>query len=87
MKICKDSGLIINQSKVIKGENYIGVNYRANSQVVRVWILWEAKDEFFSPRLKNSNARTLNLRGLGRTEAGPTLGVFPSATRPVSTAW
>lgn len=54
VKICKDSGLTINQSKVINGENYIVVNYRANSQVVRVWILWEAQDRFFSPRLKNS---------------------------------
>jgi hypothetical protein len=60
VKICKDSGLTINQSKVINGENYIVVNYRANSQVVRVWVLWEARDDFFSPRLKNSNARTLN---------------------------
>lgn len=60
VKICKDSGLTINQSKVINGENYIVVNYRANSQVVRVWVLWEAQDQFFSPRLKNSNARTLN---------------------------
>jgi len=60
VKICKDSGLTINQSKVINGENYIVVNYRANSQVVRVWILWEAQDAFFSLRLRNSNARTLN---------------------------
>jgi hypothetical protein len=60
VKICKDSGLTINQSKVISGENYIVVNYKANSQVVRIWVLWEAQDEFFSARLKNSNARTLN---------------------------
>jgi hypothetical protein len=60
VKICKDSGLTINQSKVINGENYIVVNYKANSVVKSVWILWEAQDQFFSPRLKNSNARTLN---------------------------
>jgi hypothetical protein len=60
VKICKDSGLTINQSKVINGENYIVVNYKANSLVKSVWILWEAQDRFFSPRLKNSNARTLN---------------------------
>ena len=65
VKICKDSGLTINQSKVINGENYIVVNYRANSQVVRVWILWEAHDSFFSPRLKNSNARTLSRDAAG----------------------
>jgi hypothetical protein len=65
VKICKDSGLTINQSKVINGENYIVVNDRANSQVVRVWILWEAHDSFFSPRLKNSNARTLNREAAG----------------------
>jgi hypothetical protein len=65
VKICKDSGLTINQSKVISGENYIVVNYRANSQVVRVWLLWEAQDAFFSPRMKNSNARTLNRAAAG----------------------
>jgi hypothetical protein len=60
VKICKDSGLTINQSKVIKGENYIVVNYKANSIVKAIWILWNAEDRFFSPRLKNSNARSLN---------------------------
>jgi hypothetical protein len=60
VKICKDSGLTINQSKVINGENYIVVNYKANSIVKSVWVLWEAQDRFFSPRLKNSNARSLN---------------------------
>ena len=60
VKICKDSGLTINQSKMINGENYIVVNYKANSLVKSVWVLWEAQDGFFSARLKNSNARTLN---------------------------
>ena len=60
VKICKDSGLTINQSKVVNGENYIVVNYKANSLVKSVWILWNAQDQFFSPRLKNSNARTIN---------------------------
>src|SRR5215470_7777156 len=60
VKICKDSGLTINQSKVIKGENYIVVNYKSNSIVKSIWILWNAEDRFFSPRLKNSNARSLN---------------------------
>lgn len=60
VKICKDSGLTINQSKVINGENYIVVNYKANSIVKSIWILWEAQDRFFSPRLKNSNARSIN---------------------------
>ncbi len=60
VKICKDSGLTINQSKVINGENYIVVNYKANSIVKSIWILWAAQDKFFSPRLKNSNARSLD---------------------------
>jgi hypothetical protein len=60
VKICKDSGLTINQSKVIKGENYIVVNYKANSVVKAIWVLWAAEDRFFSPRLANSNARTVN---------------------------
>lgn len=59
VKVCKDSGLTINQSKVINGENYIVANYRANTQVVRVWVLWQARDEFFSARRPNSNARAL----------------------------
>jgi hypothetical protein len=60
VKICKDSGLTINQSKVVNGENYIVVNYKANSLVKSIWVLWDAQDRFFSPRLKNSNARTVN---------------------------
>ena len=60
VKICKDSGLTINQSKVVNGENYIVVNYRANSIVKSIWILWDAQDRFFSPRLGNSNARSIN---------------------------
>jgi hypothetical protein len=59
VKICKDSGLTINQSKVVNGENYIVVNYKANSVVKSVWVLWEAQDRFFSPRLRNSNARSI----------------------------
>ena len=77
VKICKDSGLTINQSKVIAGENYIVVNYKANSLVKSVWVLWEAQDGFFSPRLKNSNARTLN-----RTAAGANIEVIFEAPRP-----
>ena len=65
VKICKDSGLTINQSKVINGENYIVVNYRANSVVNKIWVLWNAQDAFFSPRLKNSNARSINREAAG----------------------
>jgi hypothetical protein len=36
------------------------VNYKANSIVESIWIWWEAQDRFFSPRLKNSNARSIN---------------------------
>lgn len=60
VKVCKDAGLTINQSKVIAGENYIVVNYRDNTQINRLWVLWEAHDSFFSPRKSNSNARALN---------------------------
>jgi hypothetical protein len=34
---------------VINGENYIVVNYRANSVVRSIWVLWNAEDRFFSP--------------------------------------
>jgi len=60
VKICKDSGLTINQSAMIDGENYIVVNYKDNSRVRKIWVLWEAKDEFFSVRRRNSNARTVD---------------------------
>ena len=33
MKICKGSGLTINQSKRVDGENYIVINYRSPSDV------------------------------------------------------
>lgn len=59
VKICKDSGLTINQSKVIHGEHYIVVNYKANSIVKSIWILWDAQDAFFSPRKRNANARAM----------------------------
>jgi hypothetical protein len=51
--------MTINQSKVINGENYIVVNYKANSIVKSVWVLWQAQDAFFSPKLPNSNARSI----------------------------
>ena len=52
--------MTINQSKVINGESYIVVNYKANSLVKSIWVLWSAEDRFFLPRLANSNARSLN---------------------------
>jgi hypothetical protein len=57
------SWLTINQSKVIDGENYIVVNCKANSVVKSIWMLWNGEDRLFSPRLKNSNARSLNREG------------------------
>ena len=80
VNICKDSGLTINQSKVIKGENYIVVNYKANSLVKSIWVLWNAEDRFFSPRLKNSNARCL-----GREAAAGNIEVI-FEPRPVTRA-
>lgn len=62
VKICKDSGLTINQSSVIQGENYIVVNYKDNSRVKKIWVLWEACDDFFSQRRRNSNARAVDLK-------------------------
>lgn len=62
VKICKDSGLTINQSSIIDGENYIVVNYQNNSRVKKIWILWAAEDRFFSPKRSNSNARTIDLK-------------------------
>src|SRR5262245_31296687 len=77
VKICKDSGLTINQSKVIRGENYIVVNYKANSSVRSIWVLWNAADSFFSPKLANSNARTID-----REKAEANIEIIHSATTP-----
>jgi hypothetical protein len=51
--------LTINQSKQVCGENYIVVNYAAGTQVTAVWVLGGARDEFFSVRKPNTNARSL----------------------------
>ena len=53
------------------------VNYKANSLVKSVWVLWEAQDRFFSPRLKNSNARSLN-----RNAAAGNIEVIFEAPKP-----
>ena len=79
VKICKDSGMTINQSKVIAGECYIVVNYRANSQVAKIWILWNARNDMFSARRANSNARSLNL-----AQAKSVIEVVFDPTGPVS---
>jgi hypothetical protein len=36
------------------------VNYDSAQQVLRVWVLWEAQDGFFSQRKGNSNARAIS---------------------------
>ena len=59
VKICKNSGLTINQSATIKGENYIVINYNSESRIKLAWVLWKAQNHFFSPRKPNSNARSL----------------------------
>jgi hypothetical protein len=66
VKICKGSGLTINQSKIVDNENYIVVNYLANSVVTRIWVLWDARDGFFSERKPNTNARTINMAEAGK---------------------
>jgi hypothetical protein len=76
VKVCKEAGLTINQSKVIAGENYIIVNYKDNIRITKIWVLWEARDEFFSPRKSNSNARALN-----QTRAAGNVQVIYSAPR------
>ena len=65
VKICKDNGLTINQSKRVDGENYIVINYKYPSKVKSVWVLWRAEDAFFSPRKSNANARALRRRDAG----------------------
>ena len=57
--------LSTSSSKIINDENYIVVNYRANSIVNKIWVLWDAQDRFFSPRLKNSNAQSINREAAG----------------------
>lgn len=59
VKVSKDSGLTINRGKVVDGESYIVVNYRENTQAGSVWVLWDARDHYFSSKRSNSHARTL----------------------------
>ena len=63
VKLCKDGGLTISHSETIAGENYIVVNYKADTVVKRIWVLWGAKDEWFSPKAAHSNARALRVEG------------------------
>ena len=63
VKICKGTGLTIKQSKQIAGENYIVVNYTAQTKVSAVWVLWNAQDAFFCARKANANARSI-LKGV-----------------------
>jgi hypothetical protein len=81
VKICKGSGLTINQSKVIKGESYIVINYDADSRVTKVWVLWDAEDQFFTPRRQNSNARTI-----AQDAASPNVEVLFQAERAAATS-
>lgn len=59
IRVAKDSGLTIARSKIVDGENYLVVNYRENAQVAGVWVLWDARDHYFSSKRSNSHARTL----------------------------
>ena len=65
VKICKRSGLTINQSSIIQGENYLVINYNDLNEVLKIWVLWQAKDGFFSPRSRKSNARSARLSSSG----------------------
>jgi hypothetical protein len=63
VKICQRSGLTINQSATIAGEHYVIVNYATGPvRPTRIWVLWGARDEWFSPRRANANARALTFR-------------------------
>lgn len=59
VKVCKGRRLTINQSKTVRGEHYIVVNYTDNSRLDKIWVLWNADDSFFSPRQPNLNLRTI----------------------------
>jgi hypothetical protein len=59
VKIAKHSGLTINSVKPIDGETFIVVNYTDDITVGKVWVLWNAHDELFSPKRPRSQARAL----------------------------
>jgi hypothetical protein len=64
VKVCRDSGLTINQSTTVENKNYIVTNYLSTesiASITRIFILWDAADVFFSPRKRNSNARALRI--------------------------
>jgi hypothetical protein len=67
VKICQRNGLTINQSATIAGEHYIVVNYKkATISPTRIWILWGARDDWFTPRRANANARTVSFNATPR---------------------
>ena len=39
------------------------MNYKANTQVTRIFVLWDATEAFFSERRANSNARAMLASG------------------------
>lgn len=63
VKIKKRSGLTINAVKPIDGETFIVVNYTDDIQVARIWVLWNARNEMFSPKKPRSQARALLMAG------------------------
>jgi hypothetical protein len=78
VKICKQSGLSINQSAIISGENYIVANYSNDTEIKAIWVLWQAQDDFFSERKRNAN-----IRHLRKTEASSHIQIlFPLPQAP-----
>ena len=59
LRVSKDSGLTIPRARVVDGDHFLVVNYRDNGQVAGVWVLWDARDHYFSSKRSNSHARTL----------------------------
>jgi hypothetical protein len=78
VKIAKGKGLTINQSSQIRGENYIVVNYLKHSALRRVWVLWEAEDQFFTPLKPHLNLRTILSDVAAACRGGAECGPFSS---------
>ncbi len=91
VKVCKDAGLTLPPSRIVSGEHYIVVNYRANTQVVKVWVLWNAQDHFFSARPRGSSGaraliETLALPSIQVLQAAPPSGTRIGSAKPAPMA-
>lgn len=81
--VTKDGDLNVNHAKAPAGENYVVVDYRANAELTRIWILWDAQDHLFSPKRARSSARAL-IASIARPRVEVLYEAAPAPARPTT---